>query len=255
MSQVVKVSELGDYLYCPRKTYYHAKYGAPETNIDTVHLVLREMAYGSFNLKDVEEGSLSLGARRLFNEAVENISSIYSIKGVTSGDLEAVEAEINIDYITEGLTVYHQKLACLHEVSVDFQVRSDRLGLTGRLDKLLFFGETSKETAPCIIRTSHPPERGVWKPDRIQIAAFSMLLHERFGTAVDEGFVEYMRHGALRSVRITPADRRQTLQIRDRIRKLYEGKLPEKVVGKKCDTCTFEEKCSVQGNPLMSRFF
>jgi CRISPR-associated exonuclease Cas4 len=66
--------------------------------------------------------------------------------------------------------------------------------------------------------------------------------------------VEYARWGKVREVTIKRHERRKVLQLRDRVRKIEEGFMPEKPVDASCENCVFKGICDVKST-LASRFF
>jgi len=130
-------------------------------------------------------------------------------------------------------------------------LRSEKFGLTGSPDKLITIGD---ELVPSIIKTGSMPENGVWKSDRMQLTAYAILVEEIYNRVVTRGFVEYARCGTVREVTIKRHERRSILQLRDRIRKIKEGFMPEKPSVAPCERCGFNGICDVKSS-LASRFF
>lgn len=93
--------------------------------------------------------------------------------------LAAKEVEALIPGMAQGLvTSFDQILPS--EVEVD--LRSGRLSLSGRLDRLVTNG-----SVPSIIITSFAPDDGVRKKDRLQLAGYAMLTEEQFGRRIERG--------------------------------------------------------------------
>jgi CRISPR-associated exonuclease Cas4 len=130
-------------------------------------------------------------------------------------------------------------------------LRSEKFGLTGSPDKLITIGD---ELTPSIIKTGAMAENGVWKSDRLQLTAYAILVEEIYNTVVTRGFVEYARWGKVREVTIKRHERRKVLQLRDRVRKIEEGFMPEKPTDAPCEHCGFKGICDVKST-LASRFF
>lgn len=156
------------------------------------------------------------------------------------------EMEGRIPQLAKGLA-NHINLLLPSEVEVD--LRSDRLGLSGRLDRLV-----TKGRIPSIIRAGSAPEDGVWKRDRLMLAGYSLLLAERYGEKVSKGLVEYPRSGMVREVGIHSVDRSRVLRIRDRVRQIKDGQLPDKPDDARCETCEVKERCETR-HSLASKFF
>ncbi|HII06321.1 MAG TPA: hypothetical protein HA349_03090 [Methanotrichaceae archaeon] len=81
-----------------------------------------------------------------------------------------------------------------------------------------------------------------------------MLLEESQDRRVDLGLVEYLRAGEVREVDIRTSDRRRVLRIRDRVRRIQGGKLPDRPNGVPCERCPVLESCETR-QTLASKFF
>ncbi len=81
-----------------------------------------------------------------------------------------------------------------------------------------------------------------------------MLVEETFGKVVEHGFVEYARSFDLREVVIRSRDRRRVLELRNRIKAIKDGRMPDRPRDAPCEFCAFEEDCRVTRS-LASKFF
>lgn len=160
--------------------------------------------------------------------------------------MASLEVNDMIPRIAQGLAPALDKILP-SELEVD--LRSDRLGLSGRLDRLVTNGHV-----PSIIKTGFAPDDGVWKKDRLQLAGYSMLTEEQYGGRIDLCQVEYPRSGVIRTVQIHSVDRGRFLRIRNRVQQIKEGRLPERPEGARCDDCEVREKCETRMS-LASKFF
>jgi CRISPR-associated exonuclease Cas4 len=134
------------------------------------------------------------------------------------------------------------------EVEVDLS--SERLGLSGRLDRLV----KKDPPLPSIIRSGLPPEEGVWRADRLRLAGYALLIEDGRKRRIDSGLVEYPKAGVIREVTIRGIDRSRVLRILDRIRQIKDGRLPDRPDGAPCDLCVLKERCDSRWS-LASRFF
>ncbi|RLG29892.1 recombinase RecB, partial [Methanosarcinales archaeon] len=98
------------------------------------------------------------------------------------------------------------------------------------------------------------PEYSVWKSDRVQLAAYAMLIEEEFETTVKRGFVEYIRTAEFRESQIRKRDKALALQILKRVKRIKGGVFPEKGENAHCDSCVFEEMCETK-KTLLSKLF
>jgi CRISPR-associated exonuclease Cas4 len=122
-------------------------------------------------------------------------------------------------------------------------LRSPRLGMVGSVDKLI---RTEAELIPGMIKTGRSPEYGVWPSDRMQLAAYAMLIEEEFETIVQRGFVEYVRTADFREAGIKKRDRALAFQLLSRVKKVQAGFFPEKGANPPCDSCAFLERCETR---------
>lgn len=156
------------------------------------------------------------------------------------------ELEGRIPELANGLAPY---ISLLVPSEVEVDLRSDRLGLSGRLDRLV-----ANRYEPSIIRTGSAPKDGIWKRDRLMLAGYAMLLTEKYGEKVNRGLVEYPRSAAVREVEIHSVDRSRVLRIRDRVRQIKEGQLPDRPKDARCEGCDVLERCETR-HSLASKFF
>lgn len=212
-------------------------------------LLLKEMAliYGSalnegntLSALDHELDRLSDELRIIYRQELAEASDDV-LKNAVSGVRTLLEG------ISSNLSSEHYSRTCELEAAL----RSEKFGLTGTPDKLITIGD---ELTPSIIKTGAMPENGVWKSDRLQLTAYSILVEDIYNTVVTRGFVEYARWGKVREVTIKRHERRKVLQLRDRVRKIEEGLMPEKPVDAPCEHCGFTGICDVKST-LASRFF
>jgi CRISPR-associated exonuclease Cas4 len=239
MSSLVRISDMSLYVRCPRLIYFDVQGNLPRI-MNPDHLLLRSLMLSISGETDIE-GQLGEALSRLELE----LPMIYEIDPAQLGPA-CREMERRIPEMANGLAP-HINSIIPSEVEVD--LRSDRLGLSGRLDRLVIGG-----CIPSIIRTGHAPEDGIWKRDRLMLAGYSLLLAETYGKKVNIGYVEYPRSSAVREVEIHSIDRSRVLRIRDRIRQIKEGRLPERPVDARCEECDVRARCETR-HSLASKFF
>jgi len=245
MPPLVRISDIGLYLRCPRLVYFDALGSSPWSAVPS-NMILRELA---LSISYLEPGAgLEDHLISELRRAEEELPMIYRDM-VDLSDLKAaaIDIERTVPLMAAGLCT---KLDQIIPSEVEVDLRSDRLGLSGRLDRLI----TRDPPEPSIIRMGTPPENGIWKDDRIRLAGYALLLEDAYDQRVDRGFVEYPRAGEIRSAKIRSTDRRRILKIRDRIRQIKEGRLPDRPKNAPCDRCPLAEKCDSRRS-LASKFF
>lgn len=249
---MIRVSDITTYLKCPRMCYFANKGHEliKEPNVDYVQrLLLKELAltYGSA----FQTGDTLSALNNELDRISEEIRVIYrsELAGVDDDALVNAASGVRnwLGDIYPNLSYDFYALPC----DSDNSLRSEKFGLTGSPDKLITIGD---ELVPSIIKSGTMPENGVWKSDRVQLTAYAILIEEIYNRVVTRGFVEYARWGTVREVTIKRHERRSVLQLRDRVRKIHDGFMPEKPQDAPCDNCGFEGICDVKSS-LASRFF
>lgn len=239
MPPLVRISDIGLYLRCPRLIYFDVL-GTLPRKIDPEQILLRSLMLSLSQCETDVESQLNSILAKLDME----LPLIYEIE---PEELEVALGNIGvmIPQIATGLSSH---LGKLFPSDVEVDLRSDRLGLSGRLDRLISC------RIPSIIRTGSAPEDGVWKRDRLMLAGYAILLGEKCGTILDRGRVEYPRMGEVREIQIHGVDRGKVLRIRDRVQQIKDGQLPDKPEGANCSTCEVRERCETR-HSFVSKFF
>lgn len=247
MPTPVRISDLGLYLRCPRQVYFQALGHLALEKTNRVHsLLLRELALSFSAMEPGADIEMWL-ANRLKTAQLE-LPIIYPGE-IDPNDLRKAAGELKLQ-IPEMAESYAPWLDQILPSVLEVDLRSERLGLSGRLDRLV----EKDHPIPSIIRTGRPPKQGVWKSERIRLAGYAVLLEDARGERIDSGLVEYPFAGEIRQVKIRSIDRSRMLRIRDRIRQINDGRLPERPKSAPCDKCRLEEKCEVRRS-LASKFF
>jgi CRISPR-associated exonuclease Cas4 len=240
MPPIVRVSEIGLYLRCPRLVYFENLKRTPK-KIDAKQLLLRSLMLSFSQKSDLElEGMLKEILARLEDE----LPLVYEIEP-ESMKQACRELEGEIVGIAQGLAGH---LDLLLPCQAEVDLYSDKLGISGRLDRL------APGSTPSIIRTGKAPQDGIWKKDRMMLAGYALLLGEKNKTHINQGLVEYPRCGLVRAAEIHSVDRARVLRIRDRIRQIKEGRLPDRPEDAPCKACEAREICETR-HSLASRFF
>ena len=274
-ADLVLVSEVTTYLRCPRLVYFRSRKhtsGNEQKDVNTKylsHLILKELALTYH--RAVKSDCVAETLRTELDRIVNELPTVYRAELgdlCKDGDIcdisedgrsmirEAAD-EIKIDAIGSRIadavrtTGRDEILTRITPCAVEYAMYSDALGIAGAPDKLVRRGGA---VLPCVIKTGNAPDQGVWRSDRLQITAYAMLVEETFGKVVEHGFVEYARSFDLREVVIRSRDRRRVLELRNRIKAIKDGRMPDRPRDAPCEFCAFEEDCRVTRS-LASKFF
>jgi CRISPR-associated exonuclease Cas4 len=239
MTNLIKVSELTHYMICPRLVYFRAR-GDEEPTIAAgnerrliEHILLKELGFNLHkilgeddNEEGTNEGTEGEAAKRAIGEIVDGVEWIYkdALKTIEKHFFEVIKNDfLHTVGNTEWLSTLRTEngLAAL-ERSYGYEREhtavSEKLGMVGSVDKLI---QTEEEIILCVIKTGRCPEYGVWRSDRMQLAAYAMLIEDEFETTVQRGFVEYIRTPEIRELHIKKRDRALAFQI---LKQVYKFK-------------------------------
>jgi CRISPR-associated exonuclease Cas4 len=127
----------------------------------------------------------------------------------------------------------------------DVQVRSEKQGFVGMIDRILPDGSFS------IIRAAGALPSGTYAADRLRVAAIALCLEEMTGQEVKGGHVEYIPDGVSRYHTVQPRDLRQLITTLFKIRLMRDGELPKHPLNAPCVRCKYMDKCeSARGHRL-----
>ncbi|MDF2955157.1 MAG: CRISPR/Cas system-associated exonuclease Cas4 [Candidatus Alkanophagales archaeon MCA70_species_2] len=263
----VRVSEIGIFLNCPRQVYFLSR--GYELRRSLENIIFKEIAHvlpSLFSEGSDADGDAAALVDKILDAAVEAVAVAY--RDELQELLSVADASHISSLLAESraaLAVELERQGWLEKILKDGRffeeerardvfLVSERLGLSGVLDKL-FYGKR-QELTPCIVRASaRCPEFGVWHADRVQLAAYALLLEEKSSTVVKKGLVEYVRAGEFREVLIWRRDKIEALRALKRIRRIKGGMFPEKSEHARCDICSFKNVCVVEKKSLASKLF
>jgi len=259
---MVQVSSLNQYSFCPRIIYLSKILKlkpefSPERSRGLIsHAIRRELSMRQSKLlgkiRDVNDLNSTLVEE--LDRILEDAPHIY--KGFL-GEVEynrylpEIRSEIlheigimgtKLRFMVEEIG-FERALMTIIPWKVEYTVRSKKLRLSGRIDKVM----RNPSYTPVEIKTSSVPD-GIWAGDRLQICAYAMLLEDRFNLKepIPFGFVEYTRAQERRPVMTTEELRRKVLETRDEIIDIFNGDIPEICPhgnGKKCRSCCYKGQC------------
>ena len=253
----IAVSILSAYSFCPRSVYLSEVLGLEPDSLAEMQrgvfgqevrkkLIVKQIAL----LGDVTDiPSLMSALRDELDRVFDCVWKKYP--RVCSEEASKVKSEVVTDlgafserlsYIAEDIG-FERALRKMTPWKVDYSVSSEKLGLNGRIDKVM------KESIhyPVEIKTCSPPE-SVWEGDRLQVCAYGILLEEdlMLKKKIPYGFVEYARIPEMRPVMYTDALRKSVTDTRDAVCELLEGVVPDICPhgnGRKCESCGYSKRC------------
>ena len=116
----------------------------------------------------------------------------------------------------------------------EFEIISYELGLKGRIDRVKF----EEEIIPYELKTREE----IYESDKLQLAAYSLLLEKEFNRKINKGIIEVKNKQE--EIIITEQMKSQVLEIAEKIRKFEKDKEPNFHNNfNKCEYCRLKEEC------------
>ena len=121
----------------------------------------------------------------------------------------------------------------------ELKIFSKKLKLKGIVDRIEIYGN---EYVPVEIKTGRVPRTGVWPDHRLQVAAYMMLINEKFNSEVKEGLVRYVKENQTRQIVYNPFMEHEVLGVRNEVFDLMENDLPGFCGKSYCTVCSYGDK-------------
>jgi len=265
----ISVSLLASYLYCPRKIYLERVLGFFE--LPKKALVIGTIKHGIFDeINKKDEGIVTnITEKTSLEELQEIYKNAYSKihRDVIIKNKEKLkELELNIQDIfkktwplilneaqNRSLNVFNfiqthmvfgrelwEKLT--PKIHSEFKIKSETLGLNGIIDQLEIY---EKGYVPIELKSGKAPKEDAWPNHKIQVAAYAMLLEEKFNTEVKEGFIHYLDVNEKRHIPINVFLKEETNELKNKVKALLESADIPDFCGNenKCNACGLRETC------------
>ncbi len=265
--KLIPVTALSSWTHCPRQFYlsYVLEVEEPPKDVMILGLIkhkLHEQMSAqeekiTVNLKQGENAAEIF--RLSFTKTLSSIITSHSnaLRSVNVSLVDAFQKSIPIvryeseekatrilPLIQQGLSGEELWSAIVPKVKTEYSLKSEKLGLKGRIDRLECYENT---ILPVELKSGKPPQEGVWEEHRIQAAAYALMLQDKFSTSVPEAIVQYVDHNIRRTVVLNPFLCDQVTETAEAIRKCLENEtLPEGCGREKCSACKQSEQLFVQ---------
>ena len=109
----------------------------------------------------------------------------------------------------------------------------------------------SDPPVPTLVSPGKPPERGVWRPQRVRAVAVAKALAWEEEREIPRALVEYPAHATVRTVRLTGENKMSYRRTLRTVREL-DGPPPRVDDRGKCDACDYASECGVRTRSLRS---
>ena len=265
----ISVSMLSSYLYCPRKLFLQKVLVVEEPLKESLVLgSLRHEIYDFINqteekiVKSIKEkiqyNQLILLYKTFYSKALRekiiknksrmkevNLDIVNVFKKTWPLILE--EAEIraqNIFNFIQKYNVYGKELweKLTPKIISELGVSSDSLQLKGIVDRIEVYENIY---IPIELKTGKMPKEGTWPGHRIQIAAYALLLEEKFQTEIKEGLITYLDAKETRHIAINPFMKEEVITVIKEIQHILKNQtIPNYCENRnKCVSCGLKSTC------------
>jgi CRISPR-associated exonuclease Cas4 len=266
---MISVTALTSYLYCPRKLYLERIKGYFEIPKDL--LVKGAVKHRVFDeLTNTEEMIVSLVSKdfdwnKMLKHYAEHFSKILrrsvlkSARQIKMAKLNPMavfndfspffnkEAETRAKYVFDFMQknkVYGTELwdSLIPKIKSEYKVSSVALDLSGKIDRVEVYKD---QLIPIEIKSGRPPREGAWKNHKVQLAAYALLLEDKFNISIKEGIINYVDADQRVNIAINPFLKEQVKDLINKVDRLLKSKkMPSIVENKnKCAVCGLREKC------------
>jgi CRISPR-associated exonuclease Cas4 len=255
--QIINVTDIVSYLYCPRKVYLKLvkKIKSPPNK----RMILGYLKHKIFDIFNKNEAIIVGG----INEDLDK----KSIFNIYNSHLRAISREVSRNYrnmikkfglneedLTKEILTFMKKEISLRAESVkktlglgfrgkdlwrnlqpkyltEFQIVSPELGLRGRIDRIKFSGSI----VPYEVKTRDE----VYEGDKIQLAAYSLLLEQEFNSEIKKGIIETRKREE--EIQIAEDLKKKVFEIADKIRNMTDPGFHKNF--NKCKVCMLKKDC------------
>jgi len=258
MKQIINVTDIVTYLYCPRKIYLKLVKKIKEPpNKAMISGFLKHKIFDLFNKNesvivseiktDLSEQEIASLYENYLTSISREIISTYSnmVKSFYINPQELLEDVLNfleneiklrVKAIKEILPSFKGRELWRNlspKYLTEYEVNSQELGLKGRIDRVKF----ASEIIPYELKT----RKEIYESDKLQLAAYALLLEHEFNKKVEKGVVE--SKDKQEEILITEEMKNKVLEIAEIIRKMKEQapELPSNF--NKCKQCKYNENC------------
>ncbi len=255
--EIINVTEIAEYLYCPRKIFLKRvkKIKEPPTKAMILGF-LKHKVFDIFNKNEsmivsnikenITKEQILISYRNYLNEIIREISRNYeNLFKIFKIELLTLETQtlgflkkdllIRADSIKNALNLGFKGKELWRNLKpkylTEFQIISERLRLKGRVDRIM----VSDKILPYEIKTRSE----IYESDKIQLAAYSLLLEEEFGKKIEWGIIETKRKEE--EIFITKELKNKVLEIADKIRNMKNAPFPSNF--NKCKSCRLRGEC------------
>lgn len=254
--KLINITDITGYLFCQRKIYLKLVKGIKDKPNERMILgMLRHKIFDDFNknekeiVENIEEKKTIKELKSIYhnelNKVIDNTLSHYAgiLKTWNINKNEFNEVQEKIENETElkisSLLETMQKGFLGKELwenlkpkfLTEYEIVSQDLGLKGRVDRI----QIDNEIIPYEIKS----RENIYDSDKIQLAAYALLLESHFDKKINLGIIETL--SKKQEIIINEEMKKQVLEIADKIRNMKTAEITSNFA--KCQNCGLREEC------------
>ncbi|OEG00199.1 CRISPR-associated protein Cas4 [Vulcanibacillus modesticaldus] len=124
----------------------------------------------------------------------------------------------------------------------DYQLKSEKLGLTGKLDLLIETDNSSQPAYPVEMKYTF---KGIQANIKYQLGAYALLLEEKYNTSIDEGFIYIIPKKEIHTIPISQEMKEYAQKVISAIHNIIEKEhFPDPKSKRRCHDCEFRKFCN-----------
>ncbi len=258
---LVSVTDLSSFLYCPRSLYQQKVLGYEEK--PNQHMILGAIRHNFYDMANKHEERIVMRLpeqasmeeiRAAYSETYQNLLKV-AVKNhgrplalfdldtdtiiqelLPIGVSEAAERAENVHKFSMLHKVFGEELWQLlaPKILTEVRVRSQLLRLKGIVDRIEVY---ENEILPIELKTGKMASEGVWPSHRVQVAAYMMLLQEKFRKPAGKAVIRYLDHGSSKTILLNPYMELEVKELTEKVTRLLQSKLIPKPCGRESCRC------------------
>lgn len=259
---VVSVTDLSSFIYCQRALYQQKVLGYEEKLNE--HMILGAIRHHFYDLANKHEETIvahlpqetthdeTITAyektyKNLLQAAVLSRAKSLALFGIQPFQIlpqlqqlaaaEAHERAENVHSFSTTHNVFGEELweMLTPKILTEVRVRSQLLRLKGVVDRIEVY---ENSVLPIELKTGKMARDGVWPSHRVQVAAYMMLLKEKFRKPVDEAVIRYLDHKSSRTVVMNPYMELEVRELTEKVIRLLQSGTAPKPCGRESCSCS-----------------
>lgn len=254
-NKYIRVSDIASYYFCPRLTYFNLRKSHDIGNRKIRAEVLKSLS--SYFSEAISSTTPEIILETAIDRCCEDTMVIYGSQAGPFLEVTRSEVKSRMSDMLSGLRMEKQRIGeqrlanYLATSSISEAIYSDRLRISGTIDRIV---RIDGELMPVVISGSMPPPNGIYMREHVKLAAYSLLLAEKYQEPVSHGAVEYVLSWQLREMVVRSDHKRKALSARNRILEMLQGKMPDARKGSWCEHCEHNGSCNIRVSFLDSLF-